>query len=806
MIGPACFEQAPSAPVGQASGTVATSNGVLINGVLINGVLINGFAINDNPAFALELNGIGSAGGGLTGARLDATGLDGLYINTLGENGVGDDGQGTSEVGSTGVGTSGIVMSGVLINGLDPELVGSDGLGVEGASLDGWAMNGLYVNGVLINGVFSKGVSIDGVSMNGVALTQAGLDQLEINGTGSNAVQIYGAGASGEIEVMDLDAGQEDNFKTVLYHLAACALNAGDSIIVRDSSGAAMVYEGSRGLAPEWKTGPLSREGSERVRACLSSSPAASFGVALNADQEQRLMKLMRYLVECALPEGSHVVMYRGDGSAHTLSGALGLAPEWQTGPLNSAGQRRVSACLAARSNALEQPVNISLRGAGIVASPVERNLYKHHEGVFWGNLFADDSHLSSCVARGGGLSGRVCAQGTDCGMDFVGDCADVCGARDPSDGSYLDCGGETEVINTYLNLGQQLEVGETDDSCLIDDDGALWCWGRNNFGQVGDGSTTNRAAPTPVIGPVMDVSETRLGADHTCARYADGSLWCWGRNREGQLGLGVNQNQSWPTHVSALGHDVTSFATGENHTCALLTNGRVYCWGANDRGQVGVGSYNREFGSPQHVFTFNNNDVAKVVSGAWAVTTCAIQNDGTWWCWGDNNAGQLGIGSYEPAYVPQHVVVDESGAPFGSVTDACVTIYHTCMRRSDGTLWCAGGDKSTRPHEVAFGSRVAPGGLSCGAEHVCVVTDDSAVWCMGKNNHEQLGYPTSGNHTWEDMQRVPSMLGVVLVSAGRTHTCAKKFDGTRWCWGTDASHMFPVPLSIEPVLITWNL
>lgn len=527
----------------------------------------------------------------------------------------------------------------------------------------------------------------------------------------------------------------------------------------------------------------------------LDVAGATSAGEDLAAEQEAVLEDLLSYLIECALPAGEEVSITSASGRPRLVTGIFGLAPEWRTGALSQAGERKVSACLAARANHLERSVSISLRHPEIETTAVEADLYTTHEGAFWGNFFGEAPAIHACRARGGGLSGRVCAESEDCGFTFVGDCEEVCESYDPVNG-YSDCGadGGSEVVNTFLSLGSQITFGGRS-VCRLGDDGALSCWGDNRFGQLGDGTTRHRREPVVVSG-LDDVVEVAI-RDHACARQRDGSLWCWGRNDRGQVGDGTRRTRREPVRVAT---DVASFAIGHAHTCAVVTDGSVRCWGANARGELGVGSRGPGHEQP-HPVTGLGEAVARLGSSATARHTCALEVDGSVQCWGANEAGQLGDGSRRSRTAPVPVEVDAAGEPFGGVTNVCTARRYTCARKIDGTLWCWGEDFSRRPQQVAEG--VAPEGLACAPRHTCYVAEDSTVWCFGDNRFGQLGF-----HTGDRFQSTPGQVeglgGVSFVNASRTMSCATRQDGSLWCWGKDPrargrSRLFPVPLSVVP-------
>jgi len=196
------------------------------------------------------------------------------------------------------------------------------------------------------------------------------------------------------------------------------------------------------------------------------------------------------------------------------------------------------------------------------------------------------------------------------------------------------------------VNLGtgktaKALSVGEYH-HCVILNDDSLVCWGENSVGQVGVGDTTKRASPTPVtLGSGRTAKAVALGQSHTCAILSDDSLSCWGTNYGGQLGVGDTTSRNSPTAVSLGSSTVKAVALGQSHTCAILSDDSLSCWGVNTYGQLGVGdTTNRN--SPTAV-SLGSSTVKAIALGQ--SHTCAILNDDSVKCWGYNYYGQLGIG-----------------------------------------------------------------------------------------------------------------------------------------------------------------
>lgn len=193
------------------------------------------------------------------------------------------------------------------------------------------------------------------------------------------------------------------------------------------------------------------------------------------------------------------------------------------------------------------------------------------------------------------------------------------------------------------------LAVG-SNHSCAITSEGAAYCWGRNDDGQLGDGSTEDRTTPAPVRidAPVVSIA---AGAGHTCAVTTSGAVFCWGRNNYGQLGTGADRSTDVTPRLASGGTSFARVVAGSAHTCALGRDGSVWCWGRNSNGQVGDGTGDDRL-RPVPV-----RGLSQVLSlDAGAGHTCAMQVGGETFCWGFNTDGQIGRGDRENALSPVRV------------------------------------------------------------------------------------------------------------------------------------------------------
>jgi alpha-tubulin suppressor-like RCC1 family protein len=283
--------------------------------------------------------------------------------------------------------------------------------------------------------------------------------------------------------------------------------------------------------------------------------------------------------------------------------------------------------------------------------------------------------------------------------------------------------------------------------TCAIRTGHTLWCWGEG--GVLGIGNDFDQNLPQQVTTPsATGWATVSAGAFHTCATRTDGTLWCWGDNGAGRLGIGNTVAQELPQQVTTPA--ATGWATvtaGGAHTCATRTDTTLWCWGSNLTGQLGIGSSTvTSEHLPQQVTTPSATGWAAVTAGD--SHTCATQTDQTLWCWGYNNSGQVGIGSTAPnANLPQQVTTP---AATGWATISAGG-FHSCATRTDGTLWCWGanydgqlgiGSSASKhlPQQVAKSATTPWATVSAGGLHSCATRTNRTLWCWGYNNSGELG------------------------------------------------------------------
>jgi alpha-tubulin suppressor-like RCC1 family protein len=346
--------------------------------------------------------------------------------------------------------------------------------------------------------------------------------------------------------------------------------------------------------------------------------------------------------------------------------------------------------------------------------------------------------------------------------------------------------------------------------TCALLSGGGVKCWGENESGQLGDGTTTGRSKPVDVFGLDSDVIEITAGWAHTCARLSGGGVKCWGGNMFGQLGDGTTEDRPAPVDVIGLESDVSAISAGIYHTCALLTSGGVQCWGSNSGGALGDGTYDNHL-TPV--------DVSGLASGVTAITTggghaCALLSSGGVKCWGANESGQLGDGSLSNRNTPVDVIGLASG-----VSAIAGGQSHTCALLSGGAVKCWGGnqegqlgDGTTTDSSIPVGVN----GLTSGVMTIttgldtCAILTGGGMKCWGGNWSGELGDGTTTNRSTP--VDVSGMAGnVTAITAGGFHTCALVGAGRPKCWGDDrygqlgtgkvTQWLTPVPVIRSPSL-----
>ena len=356
-------------------------------------------------------------------------------------------------------------------------------------------------------------------------------------------------------------------------------------------------------------------------------------------------------------------------------------------------------------------------------------------------------------------------------------------------DGTFTDHSTATDVSG--LTGGVVAIAAGSYYTCALTTSRGMKCWGKNDYGQLGDGSTTTRSTPVDVSGLASGVASIAAGRSHSCALTTSGGVLCWGDNFAGQLGDNTTFAHTTPASVSALASGVTVIATGSNHSCAVSASGGLKCWGFNGGGQLGDNSTTNRL-APVDVIGLTGSTDTMAAIAAGDSHTCAMTIGGGVKCWGDNSNGQVG----DSSNTQRRSAVDVTGLVSGLATISGGS-FHTCALTTGGGLTCWGANESGQLGDNTTTQRRAPvdvnglasgvASLSSGGAHTCALTADSGAKCWGYNLYGQVGDgSTTQRKTPADVSGLVS--GVVTISAGLTHTCALLTpSGGMKCWGNNS-------------------
>jgi len=344
--------------------------------------------------------------------------------------------------------------------------------------------------------------------------------------------------------------------------------------------------------------------------------------------------------------------------------------------------------------------------------------------------------------------------------------------------------------------------------TCVLEDDREVRCAGDNRMGQVGSGGCEWYRTRSKQVAAVDAVS-IAAGSDHVCAVRAGGEVVCWGSNSHGQIGNGLGGNagdlESLPAAVVGLPGPAQIAAAGAAHSCALLHDQSIWCWGDNSRGQLGLGPGGDLLPFSSVAVPLAETKPRFVQLDCGAEHCCAVSAAGDAWCWGAGSSGQLGnrklTDSHVPVPVPDPSRIAGSGSTgrYESVTAGwdftCALLDHgsevACWGEDPQPLSSSSRGRASRASS-ASGPETVQGlparvlSLDAGERHVCAVDEDGAVWCWGENDSGQLGSRS------DDDSLLPVLVeGLPLpassVSAGGAHTCALLSDGGTFCWGDNS-------------------
>ncbi|MBL7256748.1 RCC1 domain-containing protein [Paractinoplanes lichenicola] len=363
--------------------------------------------------------------------------------------------------------------------------------------------------------------------------------------------------------------------------------------------------------------------------------------------------------------------------------------------------------------------------------------------------------------------------------------------------------------------------------TCGIQTDSTLWCWGANAYGQLAQDPTATPTSRVPVqvtFPGLTGWATVSAGTEFTCATRTDGTLYCWGRNGQGQLGIGLTvpnpssvplavsgsgwtsvalgsqhacglqgtvlscwgnggsnrlgqaNSTSYPSPATVAGSWAT-LAVGQDHACGITLTGQLYCWGAGGNGRLGRGTTNSTTNGPVPIG--GAGDTWRSIAAGQA-HTCGTQTDNSLYCWGTNTYGQVGDGTVTDQLSPVKI-----GASVWSAVAPGEIAAMTCAIRTDGTLWCWGTTGLPLFKPLRIGTGTTWHQAAAGDQFVCAVRDAGALYCFGQQNAGRLGAGDTANHFGPTPVTTTAGTAFSQVTAGQYHACAVGADTTLWCWGS---------------------
>ncbi|HAN10287.1 MAG TPA: hypothetical protein DCP90_06720 [Clostridiales bacterium] len=360
----------------------------------------------------------------------------------------------------------------------------------------------------------------------------------------------------------------------------------------------------------------------------------------------------------------------------------------------------------------------------------------------------------------------------------------------------------EKKEFEKVFASGVEMVSAGAGHTVALKSDGTVWTWGSNNYGQLGvatnSGTPNPNTTPTQVIG-LAGTTQISAGGSHTIALKSDGTVWTWGRNYNGQLGIEINNGTTdpnpTPTQVTGL-TGVAKVSAGENHTVVLMSDGTVKTWGSNQYGQLGNATNSGT--STANVTPLVVADLTEVTQiSAGGNHTVVYKSNGEVWTWGRNIYGQLGNSTNNGTNNPNSTPTQVAGLT--GVAQISAGGSHTVALKGNGTVWTWGrnlfgelgietnsGTNNPNPTPAQAAVLAGISHISAGGSHTVALKSDGTVWTCGWNSCGQLGKATNSgtNNPNPTPTQVTGLTGVSQVSAGQQHTVIQKNDKTVYGWG----------------------
>ncbi len=352
-------------------------------------------------------------------------------------------------------------------------------------------------------------------------------------------------------------------------------------------------------------------------------------------------------------------------------------------------------------------------------------------------------------------------------------------------------------VPDQVLGLGSEavsLGLG-TYHSCAILLDGRAQCWGHNWYGTLGDGTTTQRIEPADVLNSegsnsLSGVLKLDSGESYSCAMVSSGKVYCWGKGSEGNLGQAdlVNE-QKLPVLLDSIDQIVINISVSRNSTCARSQD-NLFCWGNSNKGELGAGYGGTTLFLPTKVLL--TSEILPVDVTVGDAHSCGRYGDGSLSCWGMNTYGELGHGDQNDMYAHAPIKLEALDSPAQSIS---ANNSYVCAALQDGTGHCWGGggsgqlgqgERANSANPVAIATLDNIASIASGFYHACVLTEENTVYCWGENHRGQLGQGDTEDQLTP--QLIPDLENITQLDSGWHHSCALNTNGSLKCWGVNGN------------------
>ncbi|MBI4499734.1 MAG: hypothetical protein HY700_01110, partial [Gemmatimonadetes bacterium] len=321
--------------------------------------------------------------------------------------------------------------------------------------------------------------------------------------------------------------------------------------------------------------------------------------------------------------------------------------------------------------------------------------------------------------------------------------------------------------------------------TCGVTTTNASYCWGYNGAGQLGDGTSTTRVTPQPVSVGVVTFTYIGTGRTHSCGLTTGSQAYCWGANQYGQLGDGSTAPRPTPSTPVNTGQFFTQISVGDEHACGRTSANQIYCWGYGLNGQLGNGGTGNNL-SPSPI----SSAVSFASVAAGGLMTCGLTSTGTGYCWGDNTYGGLGTGSTSasPSLTPVQM---SGGQTWATVTPG---FDFGCGRTTANAGFCWGhnlsgqlgiGNSTTTATITAITGSLTWSSIQTSRnEGTCAVTTANIGYCWGYGFYGQIGDGGFANRT--SPTPINTAVPFSVVQPGDLHTCAIATNNSGFCWGNN--------------------